>query len=121
MTPQQTILLIRDLEMELFDPKVRKSGRVAELLGLDFVEFGSSGHIWGRTDTLQRLQEESPVQIQASNLSIRLLSLDYAHVRYRTTRLEPPPSVTLRSSLWQRTRKGWKLSFHQGTPVPLRN
>jgi len=121
MTPQQTIQLLRDLEMALLDPGVRKSERVEELLALEFVEFGSSGHIWTRAETLTRLREESPVQVQASDFLIRLLPPDFAHVRYRTTHGGTPPVVALRSSLWRRDQESWKLSFHQGTPVPLRN
>ena len=49
----------RDLEQSLLRPDVRASATAVDrLLADDFVEFGSSGHAFGKKDVMEALQGE---------------------------------------------------------------
>jgi hypothetical protein len=50
---------------------------------------------------------------------VRLIHADVAQVTYvSTVATEHGEERALRSSIWSRTSGGWKLRFHQGTPIP---
>ena len=53
-------------------------------------------------------------------LGFILFSPTYALLTYRSTRtsdIDAGRHVTRRSSLWQLGPEGWRLRFHQGTPI----
>ncbi|GAB7129644.1 DUF4440 domain-containing protein [Silvimonas sp. JCM 19000] len=106
-------------EQELHRADIRKSQRVAELLADDFVEYGRSGAIYRKADTLAALQHEVGFEIQASDFSVVQISADVMQVLYRTENSQETagkPLFALRSSLW-RLRDGlWQMVFHQATP-----
>jgi hypothetical protein len=39
-------------------------------------------------------------------------------IRRLEERTLDPRAASLRSSLWRRDEEGWRMVFHQGTPVP---
>jgi len=106
------------LERELHDATVRKSPRVAELLANSFFEFGSSGRVLSRAQILSNLQAETPPVVEATDFRVTLLAPTVALVTYRSLRKARPPVRRLRSSLWQREGRTWKMIFHQGTRMP---
>ena len=110
---------LRHAEEALLDPAVRSDRtRVAELLAADFVEFGSSGHIWRRDEILDLLAGETPAPIHMMDFACALLAEDVALVTYRASRTEARTGVqisSLRSSIWTKRSGGWRLRFHQGT------
>jgi lincosamide nucleotidyltransferase A/C/D/E len=94
----------------------RNSEEVGRLLHDDFVEFGSSGRIWTRTEVIRALARElerptfGPLDLHCSRLD-----QDSVLLTYRTVRAG---RATLRSSIWLRDADGrWRLRFHQGTPA----
>jgi hypothetical protein len=107
--------LLEDLERQLLVPQARKSELVFELLAEEFVEFGSSGRQFTKTQIVAALQAETPVQITAPEFKVQLLSLQVALVTYRAQRHSDPPVNSLRSSIWLQREEQWQMVFHQGT------
>jgi len=106
---------IEDLELCLLQPDVRRSGRVAELLDEDFVEFGSSGRVFDKAEIVASIQAAPPVAVTATHCRVRLLAPQLALITYRAHRHSRPPVHTLRSSLWCLREGRWRMIFHQGT------
>lgn len=111
--------VLQELELSLLLPNIRKSARAAELLAEDFIEFGSSGQVFNKAQTIVSLQVESPIQITVSQLAVQMLGPEIALVTYVAHRPGEPPMHTLRSSIWKRCEGQWQTVFHQGTPVSI--
>jgi hypothetical protein len=113
----QTSDQLRRLEESLLDSSVRNSGeKVASLLTDDFVEFGSSGRIFNKALIIQSIGGETTVRRTVTDFTAALLGADIALVTYHLRRHEPSGDVcSLRSSIWQRFGKVWRMRFHQGT------
>jgi hypothetical protein len=110
------------LERELLDPAVRRDrNRVDALLHDEFLEFGSSGRVWTRSEILDLLVTEGYVPPAMEAFDCRMLAPDLALVTYRTMRADPQTAARRavnRSSIWVRASGTWRVRFHQGTPVP---
>ncbi|MFF4661121.1 DUF4440 domain-containing protein [Streptomyces sp. NPDC001381] len=105
-------------ELRLLDPEVRASPeRVLELLDPEFTEIGASGRRWDVTSILTvtsggGISPQSPVEV--SEMSGTLLAPGLVHLTYHAVN---QGSRARRSSLWRLTETGWRMYFHQGTPV----
>lgn len=119
-TPLLTTL--QALELELLTPPVRSDAtRLDALLHENFLEFGRSGAAYAKSDILSRL----PAQAQhwvivADQFAVRPLGQAAALLTYRSADQQPDGTLdrfTLRASVWERTARGWQMSFHQGTPT----
>ena len=112
---------IRDLELQLLDPKIRMSRALASpLLADDFVEFGSSGSVYDKVSVLDALAIDASVAPAVRNFEVKLLGPDIILATFRTVRLGPSGEVirqALRSSIWRQAGGRWQLVFHQGTPA----
>ncbi len=95
-----------------FDPAHMK-----RVLAEDFFEYGRSGRVHSRVDTLAAPRDEPQVAFPLRNLKIRLLARDVAQVTYDSA-VEYGSAVehARRSSIWSRRAGSWVLRFHQGTP-----
>lgn len=110
--------LIR-FEQELHQADIRKSQRVAELLADDFCEFGRSGTVYRKADTLAALQHEINFAVLASDFRVVEISADVMQVLYRTEHPQAAadmPRFALRSSLWHLREGRWQMVFHQAKP-----
>jgi hypothetical protein len=110
---------LRHLEEQLLQPEVRASTeRVAALLADDFVEFGSSGHVFGKKQIVEALRKEIPTKRSLSQFASTMLSDNIALVTYRATRTAKAGEktvTTLLSSIWRLSNGQWQMVFHQGT------
>lgn len=106
---------LQQLEMELHDPRVRMSGRAAQLLSENFVEFGSSGHVYSRSEVLVLLESEAPPAISTSQFSVRRIAQDAALLTYISCHHSSQATFSLRSSIWHFQDGQWRIIFHQGT------
>lgn len=119
MTPQDAFAAeLKGLEEELLVPAVRKSTRLTELLADEFMEFGSSGRVYSKSDLVSVLQAESPVAQTTSDFKVTSLAPDVALLTYKIRRHSQPEVHTLRSSVWRRAKGRWQMVFHQGTITP---
>ncbi|MHB1657306.1 MAG: nuclear transport factor 2 family protein [Burkholderiales bacterium] len=108
--------LLTQLEQRLLQPDIRKSEVVSRLLAETFVEFGSSGQVFTKSEVMDALHRESSVHFTASQFHVRLLAPHVALVTYRVFRHSEPALSTLRSSVWKQNEGHWQMVFHQGTP-----
>ncbi|MBI1210787.1 MAG: DUF4440 domain-containing protein [Alphaproteobacteria bacterium] len=117
MDRNATISEIRELELSLHRLDVRTSReRVEQLLADDFTEFGRSGRIYDKRMIVDLLaQETSDTPPAVAEFEARFLSEAIVLVTYRAIRAA---EQTLRCSIWRRESAGWRMTFHQGTPIP---
>jgi hypothetical protein len=77
----------------------------------DFVEFGTSGRTFTKTDAIAALIA-SPASSSASldDFRVTVLAPTVALATYRTPK-------SLRCSIWRKSGAHWQIVFHQGTPT----
>lgn len=86
------------------------------VLAPGFFEFGRSGRIYSREDTLAI--PARPIDATLEDVEAHPLGTDVALVTYTSVETyEGEEQLANRSSLWSRTEDGWQLLFHQATPV----
>ena len=120
MNNNQLLKEIQELEIQLHQPDVRTNPKQLEsLLHKSFVEFGRSGKRYVKEEIVARLPtEEPPASIWTQDFSIEIISDDVVLLTYKSAQKQESGELTRhtnRSSLWQHTKKGWQLRFHQGT------
>lgn len=116
------LFVLTGLERELHEAEGHRSrDRVEALLRDDFVEFGRSGKRFSKADILEALPAESQrTALVADRFDLKRVGVSAAVLTYRSADARADGSYehfALRSSLWERSERGWQISFHQGTPV----
>ena len=103
-----------DLEKQLLSIEVRTSqSELDKLIAEDFIEFGSSGRIWNKTELLDELPSQEPLgSAEIFDLEVSDLGAEHALVRYL---LDLEGAKSLRSSIWRKRSDKWEIIFHQGT------
>jgi hypothetical protein len=113
---------IKALEEKLLHCDLRKDPQlVEELLADDFEELGSNGKVTARDEVVQWLAtKDNALRWSITEFRIRQLTPDLVLAIYRARqkdRLNDAYQGSMRSSLWQRSGKAWKMIFHQGTRI----
>ncbi|MEU4493325.1 nuclear transport factor 2 family protein [Streptomyces sp. NBC_00210] len=115
---EQAVDAVVERELRLLDPAVRDSpDLVLELLDPEFFEFGASGRRWDRKTILAAITPApgEPVTTTAvSELVGKLLAPGLVQLTYVS---DSGGRRARRSSLWRWTSEGWRMYFHQGTPI----
>jgi hypothetical protein len=109
---------LRKLEEQLLQSEVRKSADIEVLLANEFVEFGSSGRIFDKQQTIASLRAESAVHralvdFKALQLAPRVVLATYRAIRHGVPGEQS--TYSLRSSVWKLIDGRWQMVFHQGT------
>ena len=120
-----TIVSMRDLFLDLEERLLRQDVRhspdeAAALLAPDFFEFGRSGFVWNRQQTIDGLAGEPAMDRLVTDFDARSLSETVVLVTYRSVRRDPGSGRewhSLRSSIWRLLNGHWQMAFHQGTPT----
>lgn len=117
---QEQIDFFRNLETSLHKKEVRNSReQVNLLLADDFMEFGKSGKVYRKQDTLDGLESEQiDLEIEVLDFSAKELATDVVLVIYKASGLDTDniTKVTVnRSSIWINRDDRWQMVFHQGT------
>lgn len=87
-------------------------------LAPDFFEFGRSGRVYKREDTLGLPARPIDARLPLLKFDARLIAADVALVTYVSeVTYGDVTEVANRSSLWSRDPTGWRIRFHQGTPA----
>ena len=111
---------LKCLETSLLQPELRQSPQdLATLLAEDFVEFGSSGQIFDKPQTIATLQTAAIAPVALMDFQARALATDVVLVTYRAIRLHLVTQQnihSLHSSVWKLLDERWQIVFHQGTP-----
>ncbi|MCI1747481.1 MAG: DUF4440 domain-containing protein [Acidipropionibacterium sp.] len=116
LTPDQKLLveLTRLEKLALSDQVRGDPAQMSELLAPDFVEHGASGRLWTRGRLLAEL---APLASRPKFEALALMRLgpDTVLLRWRE---RTGSKVVLRASIWSRGgAHGWRMRFHQATPV----
>lgn len=111
---------LRELEIALHRREVRNSRRaVSELLADEFIEFGSSGTVYNKTQIIEALEKESvDRRIAVRDFAVKEIAPGVALITYISEREDPAggdPASALRSSIWKLINGRWQMIFHQGT------
>jgi hypothetical protein len=103
-----------ELETALHKKQVRNSrAAVSELLAEEFIEFGSSGRTFNKSQIVEALEkDDSDEQVAVEDFVSRELAPGVVLVTYVTHKR------TLRSSIWKLIDGRWQMVFHQGTKAP---
>ena len=113
----QVIAEVLSLERRLLDPVTRASSRnVERLLHADFREVGATGRSWDRDSVLAALTTAPGETTAVTDMSARVVAAGVVLVTYQA-RGNGERGGSLRSSLWCKGEDGWRVLFHQGTPV----
>lgn len=109
------------LENQLLRPETRTSAeQVAKLLAEEYLEIGSSGKVYNKSQTIATLADSAQqASMNISKFDARRLAQNLALVTYHIHKTLPEGGSThsLHSSVWRQTKNGWRILFHQGTPT----
>lgn len=113
--------LLYDFEMQLANchhlpPKIDLNLVIAE----EFTEFGTSGMIYTKEDTIKALCIPSLVEISFKDFKAVELIEGIVHVTYISDRYDKSRGSiqhSLRSSIWKFIDERWQIMFHQGTRI----
>ncbi len=109
---------LRELEESLWRSETRFNREYMDrILSPDFFEFGRSGCIYQRADTLAAPFVEIHAKLPLDNFTVHLVDTNVALVTYTSNLKYDQVQVANRSSIWCKTATGWQIRFHQGTPV----
>lgn len=85
-------------------------------LHADFVEHGCSGAVWTRGRIVSApVDEVIVIRLPLDDQQLRQLASDTWMLTYVA---HQPDRSCRRVSIWQELSEGWRLRFHQGTPLP---
>ena len=87
------------------------------LMADDFFEFGRSGRIYSKAESLSAQRQEIHAKLPLKNFKVHEIDDNVVLVTYVSEVDYGEVEVGNRSSLWLKTKYGWKLKFHQGTPT----
>lgn len=101
---------IQELERSLMTTEVRSSAeRLDPLLSQDFMEFGSSGRVYTKEQSISIAMTNARIQTSLLDFRATIIASDVVFTTYRA-------AGSLRSSLWRSETDGCRMFFHQGTP-----
>ena len=121
MSGDTLLSVLRTLECELHDPKVRRDQeRLAQLIDPEFREFGRSGAAYERADIFELLSSEVPPdKVHAQDFAALQIAPSVVLLTYKSAHVSYSGSVerhSNRSSIWRFVDARWQMVFHQGTP-----
>ncbi len=112
--------ILRELEESLWVPEKRFDRDYMEkVLAPEFFEFGRSGRIYTREETISAPFQEISIKLPLKNFKAHTVSENVVLVTYVSEVFYEGLLISNRTSLWLKTPGGWKLRFHQGTPVNI--
>lgn len=119
MISPQDVDELRKLEESLWVAQTRfDKASMEQILSPAFVEFGRSGKVYSREDTLSTAYRDIRCTLPLKNFAAHLIDTNVFLVTYVSESIsDGEVLVANRSSIWIKTPGGWQLRFHQGTPV----
>jgi hypothetical protein len=105
-----------ELEWALWRAETRFDAEFMQrTLAVDFREFGRSGRVYERADSLAVSGDS--IQAQLRDFQLSMLADDVALLTYVSEVQHEVLDLANRSSIWVRRDGRWQLRFHQGTPT----
>jgi hypothetical protein len=119
--PMANVELLRELEESLWRAETRFDRTFMErILHPAFFEFGRSGRIYTREQTLDAASENIDAELPLRDFAVHPVGDNVVLVTYVSVVRYDAVQMGHRSSLWVRNGDSWMLRFHQGTPAPIR-
>ena len=110
--------LLKKFEESLWKRESRfDNDYMRSILAEDFFEFGQSGKIYNLEISLSAPDQEINANLPLKDFAVHQITKDVVLITYISEVRYDDLEVANRSSLWLKTDDGWKLKFHQGTPV----
>ena len=125
MKSRLEVLLLRN-ERNLLDREFcRDRCRIEQLLADDFTEYGQSGTVYHKKDTIDVLYNGRISNIEIRGFEVKTLGTHTAMVHYiaheQAAGFEQSiGAASLRTSIWRFEEDAWKLLFHQATQLKNR-
>lgn len=119
MISPQDVDKLRKLEESLWIAHTRFDQTYMEqILSPEFVEFGRSGNVYSREETLTAAYRDIHCTFPLKNFTAQLIDTNVFLVTYLSENVRDGEVLRAnRSSIWIKTPTRWQLRFHQGTPV----
>lgn len=123
MTSHELEDLLIGHEMSLVAAQQRGDRAALEAkLDEKFCEIGSSGRLFSRTELLDSIAQIKILDCSFDKFQVLPIDEQHAIVTYiaktrRRYQGEETTVFTYRSSTWKEERDGWRMIFHQGTPL----
>jgi hypothetical protein len=109
---------LKELEESLWRAETRFDQEyMNRILAPDFFEFGRSGRVYKRDESLGAPSQEIKAKFPLKNFNVQMIDTNVALVTYVSEVDYDPVEMGNRSSIWLKTSTGWQLKFHQGTPI----
>ena len=108
---------LRQLEETLWKSETRFDlSHQEKVFAPDFFEFGRSGRTYSRVEMIRTSPQPILAKLPLQNLKIHPLDANNVLVTYVSEVQCEDLEFANRCSVWSRTKAGWQLRFHQGTP-----
>jgi glyoxylase I family protein len=123
VTKQDVEEVLMEKEMGIVAAQQRGDRAAVEaVLDDHFCEIGSSGRLFSRAELLEAIGQIKIVDYSFERFQVLAIDEQHAIVTYiaKTRRRyhgEEHTVCTYRSSTWKAERGGWRMIFHQGTPL----
>jgi hypothetical protein len=116
---QEDFEKLKELEESLWLEETRFDREyMSSILAPDFFEFGRSGRIYQRKETIAaNPKQEIQAKLPLRDFKIHSIDMNVVLVTYISEVGINEVERGNRSSLWLKTETGWQLKFHQGTVV----
>jgi hypothetical protein len=109
---------LRRLEASLWRDETRFDRvHMERILAPDFVEIGCSGRAYTRDEIIALEPQPIAARLPLREFRPHPLADGIVLITYISETGEDEVRICRRSSLWIATPAGWRLRFHQGTPV----
>jgi hypothetical protein len=110
--------LVTQLEESLWRSETRFDlAHQEKVFASDFFEFGRSGRRYVREQMVRTEMQPIRARLPLQDFKIHSLDANHVLVTYVSEVQYAELERANRCSVWSRTEDGWKLRFHQGTPV----
>ncbi|CZG39411.1 Uncharacterized protein conserved in bacteria [Legionella pneumophila] len=108
---------LKELEESLWLEETRFDNKyMDDVLDASFFEYGRSGKTYTRAEAMSHPYQTIGAKIPLDNFKVHDVSDKVKLVTY-ISEVGPEKLRANRSSLWVYEKSGWKLRFHQGTPI----
>ena len=106
---------IEALEFELVAPETRRDrSRMETLLADEFIEVGSSGIKYDKSEVIATLEADGSTEYKLSRFQFTALAADSVLVIYQAV---ANGKSSHRCSVWVERDNDWQILYHQSTPV----
>ena len=109
---------LKELEESLWREETRfDKNYMDKILAPGFFEYGRSGRVYNREETLSAPTQKINAKLPLQNFSVHSIDTNAVLVTYISEVKYDEIELGNRSSIWVKASDEWQLRFHQGTPV----